>query len=130
MASYPLSPRPKKENLLTPGQVANRFLEIEMYNNRPLSPNLSGLALEYAVVQIYTKDAGKREAEIGFNIGQGTQDIGFRSNISVLFNILPAVKVNFHVDDHDGSPTMASFTITDGIERVLDESVTASSLKD
>ena len=109
--------------------MANRFIELQMYNNRPLSANLSGLALEYAVVQIYTKDSGKREAEIGFNIGQGTQDIGFRSNISVLFNILPAVKVNFHVEDHDGSPTMASFTITDGIERVLDEPVTASKPK-
>ena len=130
MTSYPVLEHTKTEHLLNEGQVANRFIELQMYNNRPLSANLSGLALEYAVVQIYTKDSGKREAEIGFNIGQGTQDIGFRSNISVLFNILPAVKVNFHVEDHDGSPTMASFTITDGIERVIDEPVTASNLKD
>ena len=130
MTSYPVLEHTKTEHLLNEGQVANRFIELQMYNNRPLSANLSGLALEYAVVQIYTKDSGKREAEIGFNIGQGTQDIGFRSNISVLFNILPAVKVNFHVEDHDGSPTMASFTITDGIERVIDEPVMASNLKD
>jgi len=130
MTSYPVLEHTKTEHLLNEGQVANRFIELQMYNNRPLTPNLSGLALEYAVVQIYTKDSGKREAEIGFNIGQGTQDIGFRSNISVLFNILPAVKVKFHLEDHDGSPTMASFTITDGIERVIDEPVTASNLKD
>ena len=130
MTSYPVLAHTKTEHLLNEGQVANRFIELQMYNSRPLSANLSGLALEYAVVQIYSKDSGKREAEIGFNIGQGTQDIGFRSNISVLFNILPAVKVNFHVEDHDGSPTMASFTITDGIERVLDEPVMASNLKD
>ena len=130
MTSYPVLEHTKTEHLLNEGQVANRFIELQMYHNRPLSANLSGLALEYAVVQIYTKDSGKREAEIGFNIGQGTQDIGFRSNISVLFNILPAVKVNFHVEDHDGSPTMASFTITDGIERVIDGSVMASNQKD
>ncbi|MEJ7679493.1 MAG: CehA/McbA family metallohydrolase [Segetibacter sp.] len=115
-------PHVKEKNILTPGQVANRFLEIQLYRNRPLLPNLSGLKLEYAVLQIYSKDAGQREAEIGFNIGQGTQDIGFRNTINILFNILPSVNVIFHVKDDDGSPTMASFLITDGIERILDDS--------
>jgi hypothetical protein len=123
-------PRAKKENLLSAGQVANRFLEIQMFDGRPLSPNLSGLELEYGVVQIYSKDAGKREAELGFNIGQGTQDIGFRSSINVLFTILPSVKVKFNVLDDDGSPTTASFTITDGIERVINQSATASKRSD
>ncbi len=119
--------RALKENLLTQGQVANRFMEIQMYDSRPLTPNLSGLELEYGVVQIYSKDAGKREAEIGFNIGQGTQDIGFRSTINILFTVLPSVKVKFEVKDDNGSPTTASFTISDGIERVIDQSaVTAS----
>lgn len=125
MASYPLQPHTRKEHLLSPGQVANRFLEVQMYDSRPLSPNLSGLALEYGVVQIYSKDKGKREAEIGFNIGQGTQDIGFRSSINILFNILPSVKVIFDVKDEDGLPTMASFVITDGIERIVDEPIKA-----
>jgi hypothetical protein len=113
----------KEKNILTPGQVANRFLEMQLYRNRPLLPNLSGLRLEYAVLQIYSKDAGQREAEIGFNIGQGTQDIGFRNTINILFNILPSVNVTFHVKDDDGSPAMASFLITDEIERILDDSV-------
>jgi hypothetical protein len=116
------SHRAMEKNLLTPGQVANRFLEIKMYHNRPLLAHLSGLLLEYAVVQLYSKDAGQREAEIGFNIGQGTQDIGFRNTISVLFNILPSVKVTLNVKDEDGSPAMASFIFTDGIERIIDHS--------
>ena len=111
------------KNLLTPGQVANRFLEIQMYQNRPLSPNLSGLALEYAVVQIYSKEAGQREVEIGFNIGQGTRDIGFRNAIPILFTIKQAVKVVLSIKDDDGSPTMASLVIRDGIERILNDSV-------
>src|SRR4029077_20582160 len=118
------SPKVGKENLLTAGQVANRFLEMQFYRNRPLLSNLSGLKLEYVVLQIYSKDAGQREAEIGFNIGQGTQDLGFRNTINVLFSIQPAVKVILHVKDDDGSPAMASFTITDGIERVPDDSTT------
>lgn len=106
----------KKEHELTQGQVANRFLDIQIYGNRPLQPNLSGLKLEYAVVQVYSKDAGQREAEIAYNVGQGSQDIGFRNSTHILFDVKPAVKVKFQVKDDDGSPTMASFLITDGQE--------------
>src|SRR5690349_22359449 len=64
-AASPLSapsfdPKVKKEKMLTEGQVANRFLELSIYRNRPLLPNLSGLKLEYAVLQVYCKDAGQR----------------------------------------------------------------------
>ena len=117
------SPRVEKENVLTAGQVANRFLEMQFYRNRPLLSNLSGFQLEYAVLQIYCKDSGQREAELAFNIGQGTQDIGFRNAVSILFNISRSVKLVFKVRDSDGSPAMASFTITDGIERVVPDSL-------
>ncbi len=112
-----------QKNLLTQGQVENRFLEVQMYNNRPLLPNLSGLVLEYAVVQIYSKDAGEREAGIGFNVGQGTQDIGFRNTIDILFHIKRSVKVILNVKDDNGSPTMASFIFTDGIQRISNDSL-------
>jgi hypothetical protein len=116
-------PRVKEENKLSAGQVANRFLELAIYRSRPLLPNLSGLKVEYAVLQIFCKDSGQREVELGFNVGQGSQDIGFRNTINVLFQVNPSVKVNFTVLDQDGSPTMASFIITDGIERILDDSI-------
>jgi hypothetical protein len=111
------------KNILTPGEVANRFLEMQIYRNRPLLSNLSGLKLEYAVLQIFCKDAGQREAEIGFNIGQGTQDIGFRNTINILFSSRPSVDVTLNIKDDDGSPTMASFIITDGIEHIIDDSI-------
>lgn len=117
-----MDPRVKEKNVITPGQVANRFVEMLVYRNRPLLPRLSGLGLEYAVLQVYSKDAGQREVEIGFNVGQGSQDIGFRNSIHVLFNIKPAVKVKLKVKDADGSPAMASFIITDGVERIHDDS--------
>jgi hypothetical protein len=115
--------RVDEKKRLTPGQVANRFLEMQLYRNRPMLPNLSGLKLEYAILQIYSKDAGQREVELGFNVGQGTQDIGFRNMVNILFSISHSVKVTLNIKDDDGSPTMASFLITDGIERVLDDSV-------
>ena len=116
-------PRAKEENALTAGQVANRFAEMVLYRNRPLLPALSGLKLEYVVLQIYSKDDGQRELEIGFNVGQGSQDIGFRNSIPILFNISKAVKVIFRIKDEDGSPTMASFIISDGIEHILEDSI-------
>lgn len=109
---------------LTAGQVANRFMEIQMYRSRPMLARLSGLKLEYAIVQLYCKDAGQREVELGFNVGQGSQDIGFRNTINILFNSQPSVKVKFNIKDDDGSPAaMASFVITDGIEHIIDDSV-------
>jgi hypothetical protein len=121
-----MEPRVRNEDVITEGEVANRFLEIQVYRNRPLLPRLSGLKLEYAVVQIYCKEAGQREAEIGFNIGQGTQDIGFRNTIPILFTVEPSVNVTLHVKDDDGSPAMASFIFTDGIERVISDSAKLS----
>lgn len=109
--------RMKKENALTPGELDNQFLEIAMYHGRPMLTNLSGLGLEYAILQIYTKASGKKEAKLGFNVGQGSQDIGFRNTIDILFDIKPAVKVIFDIKDEGNTDVMASFTITDGVER-------------
>ena len=79
---------------------------------------LSGLSLEYRIVQIYSRDAGKREAKISFNVGQGTQDLGFRSDVDILFQCEPAVTVVLDVRDEDGQPTMASFIFRDRMGRV------------
>lgn len=114
------SHRMQEDHALTPADVENRFLEMTVFRDRPLQGKLSGLDVEYAVIMIYTRQSGKREANIGFNVGQGTQDIGFRNTIDILFDIQPAVKVVFDVQDEDGSPVMASFLITDGIERFLE----------
>jgi hypothetical protein len=111
------APRMAEQNRLTPGQLDNRFLEISINRNPPLRPNLSGLDLEYAVIHFYTREKGKREAQLGFNVGQGTQDIGFRNTIDILFDIQPAVKVIFDVKNEDGTPAMGSFIITDDLER-------------
>ena len=118
-----IDPHVAEKKKLSAGQVANRFLEMQIYRNRPMRASLSGLKLEYAILQIYCKDAGKREVEIGFNVGQGSQDIGFRNTISILFDSRPAVNVTLHIKDDDGSPAMASLLFTDGIEHVLDDSV-------
>lgn len=110
----------KEENHFSPGEIDNQFIEMAIYEGRPLSANLSGLELQYFVIQLYSKQRGKREVQLGFHVGQGTQDVGFRNTIDLLFNILPAVKVELNIRDYNGSPTMASFIFTDGIDRQKD----------
>ncbi len=67
---------------------------------------------------ISTRDAGKREANIGFNVGQGTQDLGFRDSVPILFHCVPAIKVVLGVKDFDGQPTTASFTFRDKLGHI------------
>ena len=110
--------RAHPDNRLTPGEVANRFLEVAMYHHPPMLANLSGQPVEYAVVQLYSKDAGPREVRLEFSAGQGTQDLGFRGVLDLLLDVRPAVRVRLRVRDDDGSPAMASFIISDGVQRV------------
>ena len=91
----------------------DRFLHVEMFTSQPMTTNLSGLKVEYAIALIYSSGAGKREATIGFDVGQGTQDLGFRAETPVLFDVRPAVPVKLTITDHDGKPTVGRFTFRD-----------------
>ena len=99
-------------------EVAGRWLDGEMNDKQPLKETLSGLPVEYRIISLYSRDAGKREAKMVFNIGQGTQDLGFRSETDVLFDCLPAHPVVFRVRDEKDQPTTASFVIRDTKGRV------------
>jgi len=90
-----------------------RFLELEMYARPPMTATLSGLEAEYAVAFIYSSEGGTREATIGFDVGQGNQDLGFRGETPVLFNIRPAIRVKLRVKDHDGQSASARFIFRD-----------------
>lgn len=109
---------PDPETTVPKSEIPHRFLEIHVYSDPPLKASLSGLELEYRIVQLYSRDAGKREAMLGFNVGQGTQDIGFRSEVPILFDCVPAVNVTLEVLDFDGQPTTAGFIIRDELNRV------------
>ncbi len=98
--------------------IAKRFLELDLFTAPPMTANLSGLRVEYAILLVYSTEAGKREATVGFDIGQGSQDLGFRGETPVLFDVKPAVRVQLKVTDFDGKPTVGRFTFTDARGRV------------
>src|SRR5437762_6825519 len=54
------SPAPRME--LTGEQVRERWAEISLYDRPPMRPRLSGLGVEYLILQIYSRDRGQRSA--------------------------------------------------------------------
>jgi hypothetical protein len=101
-----------------PPALAARWLDLQMFEAPPMKPTLSGLGVEYRIVQLYSRDAGKREASFSFDTGQGTQDLGFRNEVSLLFNCRPARKIALNIKDEHGAPCTASLLIRDKVGRV------------
>ncbi|HEX8837093.1 MAG TPA: CehA/McbA family metallohydrolase [Candidatus Acidoferrum sp.] len=110
------SSEPPKQ--ISSADIPDRWMDLELYDKNPMSERLSGLPLEYRILQIYSRDRGQRSAAISFNVGQGTQDIGFRNELVVYFNALPAHPLRLRIRDENGAPTMAAFTIRDGLGRL------------
>ena len=110
------SPDPKLA--ITPKDVPDRWLDLELFEKQPLNPRLSGLEVEYRILQMYSRDQGKREATLEFDVGQGTQDLGFRNQLPILFQCRPAVQVRLDVLDDDGQPTTGQFVFRDTKGRV------------
>jgi hypothetical protein len=108
---------------MKPRDVADRWLDLNIVDKPPLSPRLSGLEVEYRIIQLYSRDRGKHQATISFNVGQGTQDIGYRNDVAVLFNSLPSQDVTLNVLDEFGNATTAFFIIRDAQGRVYHSSL-------
>lgn len=98
--------------------AGDAWLDLQTFDSQPMQPALSGLELEYRIVQLYSRDAGRREARFDFDVGQGDQDPGYRSEIDLLFDCQPAHVVTLHVLDEDGRPTIGSLTVRDAQERI------------
>ncbi len=92
--------------------------KISVYTQAPMRPRLSGLGIEYVILQVYSRDVGQRSALMGFSVGQGSQDIGFRNDIDVLFTARAAHPVRLQVRDELGAPTTAGFLIKDELDRI------------
>ena len=101
-----------------PPALSARWLDLQMFDMPPVRPALSGLGLEYRIVQLYSRDAGEREAAFTFDTGQGTQDLGSRNEVSVLFQCKPAREIRLRILDETGAPCVASLLIRDTAGRV------------
>jgi hypothetical protein len=127
--------RPSSPNMISTSETSaaakrDRWLDLKLFANEswvhygapnepapPFVPGLSGLEVEYRILQVYSRDAGRRQAKIAFDVGQGTQDIGFRNEADILFQCAPTSEVTLHVRDENGQPATAMLLIRDRLGR-------------
>ena len=147
---YKEPPQPEQGDLWPPhGDLSfvptkDRWAAVSLFQEATLSKNLSGLPLEYLVLQIYSRDEGSRSMTLSFNVGSlrssatepatghvapepaPRQDVrvyipgnpGFRGETTLNFTIQRAVPVTLQILDENGTPTGARFTIRDKLGRV------------
>src|SRR5437764_9044144 len=77
------SPAPPVQ--LSAQESKERWANISLYQRPPMRPRLSGLGLEYAILEVYSRDAGQRSAKISFNVCQGSTVIGVRNIVTFMF---------------------------------------------
>jgi len=109
--AIPLAGSPK-------AKLEDRWLDLAIFRGRPLSPTLTGASIDYRIIQLYLRDAGRRAAVLTFDVGQGTQDLGFRSDLLVNFECRPTREVQLKLLDENGKPTTAALEIRDNQGRV------------
>ncbi|HVI27932.1 CehA/McbA family metallohydrolase [Hansschlegelia sp.] len=107
----------------------DRWAAVSLFQGAPMQKTLSGFPLEYATLQVYSRDEGLKSMTMSFNVGtlrsSGTGSVpyapgspGMRGEAQFSFNVGKAVPVTLHVLDEDGKPTAARFTIRDKLGRV------------
>ncbi len=63
------------------------WLQAVVQSAAPGAKGLSGAKVEYVLLRLKAQEAGKREATLRFDVGQGTQDLGFRAEVPILFTV-------------------------------------------
>jgi len=103
---------------ITPGDMGQRWLDIDVRDEPPLPATLDPVPVDYRVIALYSGDAGRRSAQLFVDIGAGTGDIGDRGYASVAFDVVPAKSVTLSIRDFDGKSVTCSLLIRDGEGRV------------
>ena len=73
----------------------DRWLQFAL---RPSGP-LTGQPNETRTLRLWSRDAAVRSAVLNFNAGQGTQDLGFRSDVTLTFQIAPIARTQDGAQD-------------------------------
>lgn len=126
LALKPDSPAAKPVPNGPKSEVANRSLILLPFGNQPLLPNLSGLGVEYTVLQIYSRDPGEKKAEISFRVEKvdpakkpkEPAPKVVSASAAFVFDVRASIPVKFFVNDENGAPTTAAFLIKDPAGRV------------
>jgi hypothetical protein len=109
---------PEPPRTITDRDIAERWAEISFVDKPPLSPTLSGVPLEYRLLEVYSRDRGQRAAELKFDVGQGTADLAYRSDVPIVFSIASSRRISLRIEDERGRAALARLTVRDEAGRV------------
>ena len=105
--------------------IKKMWLTSELYGATALSDNelpaipLSGVSIEYQVIQIFSRDAGRHTADFYLNVVPKVDDENWKSEHRQLeFDCLPSRPVTLSILDSDGRGCVASLTIKDRRNRI------------
>ncbi len=106
--------------------VQDRWYRNELHQAPPIGSFLSGNAVEYQVLKIYSRDRGRREMQLDFTtteIEDFEYSVQHRSppyerSAHFIFQCLPAHDIALAIRDTDGRGCTASLVIKDGLGRI------------
>lgn len=107
-------------------RIEKMWLMSQMYDTTPIIVDeqeiptvaLSGIPVEYRVLQLFSRDSGRRKSQISasaFPKSGGSRDLGHQE---FDFECLPSRTVTFGVLDVDGRGCVAALTIKDKLDRI------------
>ncbi len=88
------------------------------FDEQPMEPSSPVWMSSIGSCSSYSRDRGTREAQLGAALGEGTEDIGFRNRVAIVFTAAPSHDVTLRVHDERGQPVVASFLVEDTLGRV------------
>lgn len=89
-------------------------IDVATVTERPLAPRLSGQVLEYAVIALRSSVVGQVATVLQFDVGQGSQDVGFRSDLALTFAANAAHRISLKMlDAETGEAITAALEIRD-----------------
>jgi hypothetical protein len=112
-----------KGNLFGPKDYAQRWMGFKFYTNHPIDRQLSGIPLEYCIVEIFSRDRGHKSAYLQAYAGGGPpiflrysmlKPTGFEAD----FDCLSSREVTFQIVDWDGKGCYAALTVNDEAGRL------------
>jgi len=101
-------------------EVASRWLSLSMFDGQPLTPALTGLPLEYRIVEVYSREPGERTARLEFALQVSDRADGKLAwgSAEWSFQTRQSFPVTFHITDAPDRPAFGCFEITDPLGRV------------
>src|SRR4029450_4203503 len=102
---------PDPARTITDKDIEERWADISFFDKPPLSENLSGIPLEYRILDVYSRDRGQRTAELKFDVGQGTADLAYRSDLPITFTASPSRRISLRIDEENSRAAVARLPI-------------------